>query len=669
MEHLVTWIVALAQAHQLAAYGLSFLLSGAEALPVVGAAVPGTAIIVALGALVPSGALGFWPLVLATTAGAIAGDGFSYWLGHRYRAEIGTIWPLSGRPGLIGQGEAFFARHGGKAILVARFTPGVRAIVPLVAGVIGMPVARFYAMNALSAVLWAPSHVITGVLIGASLTVLGAIAGRLLVLVVIAFLPLALAVWLVPRAVNWLSELATRARHPLYVWASARNTLPRRQVLSLLDPARPEVPGLLALGALLVAGLWGFLGVLQDVISGDPLVRMDKAVFELLQSLRVVALDRIVVAITELGDAAVTIPVAVTVVAWLAWHRAWRAAIYGVAAVGGSAAFALLLKLTLQQSRPTALYAGWNAFAFPSSHTTVSVAFYGFLVILIACEVGIRWRIVTMLAAVLLILSIAFSRMYLGAHWLSDVAGFAFGLAWIALLGIAYLQHATQHVRAAGLASAVAITLIGASGAHVALAHGADMRRYAVQQSLRSIALTDWRQDGWTELPVQRVDLFGEYEEPFTIQWAGAVEDLGAELTAHGWMGSVPWTIRSSLEWLSPRASAGSLPVLPRLDGGRSEELVMVKAGVPLSADQRIVLRLWRSDVVLSVDSTSLPLWIGIVVEERIVSVASLVNVAREAPDIDFPLDVVHSAVPSMRVKYRFRGDRQWSGLVLLGGS
>jgi len=78
MQHLIGGIVALAQAHSLLAYGLAFLLAGLEAFPVIGAAVPGTATIVALGALIPSGALQFRPLVIPTTAGAIVGDGLSY---------------------------------------------------------------------------------------------------------------------------------------------------------------------------------------------------------------------------------------------------------------------------------------------------------------------------------------------------------------------------------------------------------------------------------------------------------------------------------------------------------------------------------------------------------------------------------------------------------------
>ena len=167
---------------------------------------------------------------------------------------------------------------------------------------------------------------------------------------------LVIAVWLTLRAVRWLSQATVRLLEPVRNWANGRDTWLRRQILSLLDPQRPEVQGLIALGALLVAGLWLFLGVLEDVLSGEPLVRADRAVparvFQLLQSLRVVPIDRIVVAITELGDAPVTIAVALVVLVWLAWHRAWHAVVYGAAAVAGGAGFALLLKVTLQQPRP-----------------------------------------------------------------------------------------------------------------------------------------------------------------------------------------------------------------------------------------------------------------------------------------------------------------------------
>ncbi|NNM57321.1 MAG: PA-phosphatase, partial [Acidocella sp.] len=78
MQAFAAAIIAFATAHSLLAYGLAFLLAGAEAFPVIGALVPGTAVIVGLGALVPGGALAMWPLIGATAAGAVTGDGFSY---------------------------------------------------------------------------------------------------------------------------------------------------------------------------------------------------------------------------------------------------------------------------------------------------------------------------------------------------------------------------------------------------------------------------------------------------------------------------------------------------------------------------------------------------------------------------------------------------------------
>jgi membrane protein DedA with SNARE-associated domain/membrane-associated phospholipid phosphatase len=672
MERLVTDIVAFAEAHAMLAYALAFVLAGVEAFPVFGAVVPGTAIIVGLGALVPGGVLLFWPLVAATTAGAIVGDGFSYWLGHHYKNGVASVWPLSRHPGLLLKGQEFFARHGGKAVILARFTPGVRAVVPLVAGVVGMPVASFYGVNVLSAVLWAPSHVVMGVLIGTSLTILGAIAGRLLALVMAISVLLTLVVWLTPRAIRWLNQMVMRLRGPVRHWAAAKDTWWRRRVLSLLDPARTELPGLLSLGSICIAALWLFFGILEDVISGDPLIRADKAVFELLQSLRVPAVDQVMIAITELGDSSVVLPVALVALFWLVWHRAWHAASYCIAAVGGAVLLAILLELTLQPARPVPLHSAWSAFYFPSSHSAVSTALCGFLAVLIGREVGLRFRLRTVFCVTLLALLIALSRLYLGAQWLSEVAaGFAFGLAWIALLGIAYLQHGPERIRAHGLAGAVGIALIAVGAAHIATAHAADTSRYTVEMPVQRMTLANWRTGGWAELPARRLDLFGEYEDPFTLQWVGSLDPLKKALLAHGWAAPVPWTFRSALEWLSPQPVPASLPVLPRLNSGLSEKLIMITTGDAIPANQRLVLRLWRSNVILMDGTRSLPLWIGTVTSERIAGVTSLVAPPTNAQTISPPLQSVSAAFPSARMaqRHELTMDLPWKGFVLLGGA
>ena len=181
-------VTALIASHPNFAYASVFLLALSESIPIIGVVVPGSAAIVAISALTPTGAVKLWPLLVATTAGAIVGDGLPFWIGHRYRRAILESWPVNRYPDLIARSQAFMARHGDKSIFLARFTPGVRAFIPLLAGMLGMSARRFYAANVVSAIAWAPSNVLPGVIVGESLDLLGAAAkplGILLVLLII----------------------------------------------------------------------------------------------------------------------------------------------------------------------------------------------------------------------------------------------------------------------------------------------------------------------------------------------------------------------------------------------------------------------------------------------------------------------------------------------------
>jgi membrane protein DedA with SNARE-associated domain len=157
-------LIAFVSAHAWLAYLTLFVAALLEAVPVAGAVIPGSTIILALSALVPGGELKLEWVLAAATAGALLGDGSAFWIGHRAQREILNSWPLSNYPRLIAQSEAFFHRWGVLAVFFARFAPPVRAFVPITAGALGMPPLRFYAVNFLAILLWAPAHVLPGVL-------------------------------------------------------------------------------------------------------------------------------------------------------------------------------------------------------------------------------------------------------------------------------------------------------------------------------------------------------------------------------------------------------------------------------------------------------------------------------------------------------------------------
>jgi len=236
-----------------------------------------------------------------------------------------------------------------------------------------------------------------------------------------------------------------------------------------------------SLAALVVLGsAWLFLGVLEDVVTQDPLVEVDVVVHAALQSLRTPVVDGVMVALTELGDVAVVLPLALAALAWFVWHRLWQTSLYWLAAVGVAELLVKMLKWALHRPRPDALYAGLEQYSFPSGHATLSVVVYGFLAFLL-CRgrpSGVARRIGV--GAALLVGSIAFSRLYLGVHWASDViAGASLGLAWVGALAMVYRYRTGEDVKPRQLAVWLVMVAVLAGSWHVARQHRLDLQRYA----------------------------------------------------------------------------------------------------------------------------------------------------------------------------------------------
>ncbi|HVZ53455.1 MAG TPA: DedA family protein [Pseudolabrys sp.] len=131
-----------------------FALAFGESLAFISLLLPAWAALVAIGTVVNSGGLSFWPVWIGGALGAACGDWLSYWIGLKLEYSVQHIWPLSRHPDLIPRGEDFVKKWGALGIFIGRFFGPLRAAVPLVAGIFEMPFWRFQLANFSSALVW-----------------------------------------------------------------------------------------------------------------------------------------------------------------------------------------------------------------------------------------------------------------------------------------------------------------------------------------------------------------------------------------------------------------------------------------------------------------------------------------------------------------------------------
>lgn len=162
LQAIVQQTVDFVRNNQVWAAPIVFALAFGESLAFLSLLIPAWGALVAIGALISSSDISFWPIWIAASLGAAAGDWLSYWVGLKLENRVYHMWPLSQHPTVIPAGEAFIRKWGAFAIFIGRFSGPLRASVPLVAGVFAMPYWRFQVANFTSAFVWAATLLTLG---------------------------------------------------------------------------------------------------------------------------------------------------------------------------------------------------------------------------------------------------------------------------------------------------------------------------------------------------------------------------------------------------------------------------------------------------------------------------------------------------------------------------
>jgi membrane-associated protein len=169
-----------------------FAIVFAETGLVVTPFLPGDSLLFAAGALSALGSLDLWLLVVLLVGAAILGDTVNYWVGAWIgpRAFSGNVRFL--RQDYLERTHAFYEKHGGKTIILARFVPIIRTFAPFVAGVGAMSYPKFITYNVVGAVLWVGLFVPLGYFFGNMPTVKENFSLVILAIIALSILPIAL---------------------------------------------------------------------------------------------------------------------------------------------------------------------------------------------------------------------------------------------------------------------------------------------------------------------------------------------------------------------------------------------------------------------------------------------------------------------------------------------
>jgi membrane protein DedA with SNARE-associated domain/membrane-associated phospholipid phosphatase len=434
---------------------LAFLETGAF----VGLVAPGETAMLLGGLVAGQGQVDVITMIAIAWLAAVAGDLTSFFLGRR----LGRAFLVRHGPKIqiteprLRHVEAFFDKHGGKAILIGRFVGLVRAIAPFLAGSSGMPLRRFIPYDVVGAGLWSSTFIVLGYVFWQSFSQLvdyakkGALALGAVIVLMVAI------VW----AVRWLRDAANRDR--LREWLERQAQRPalrplarllrpvvrrsRRPARFVWDRVTPGDLGLELTTLLAVISVGSFLYV-GNIISLQDRARLmgDGTGLRLADRLHTHVGVDVARAVSVLGSLPVAIALVVLAAGLLAWRRDLRDGI--LLAIGLAVTYGAvhITKEAVERPRPSGALIDVEGWSYPSGHAAYAATWVAVAVALgrVLPTLASRFAFVTI--AIVTGAAVGLSRVYLRVHYLSDVGGgWGLGLTVYALCGMVGLV--IGHVR------------------------------------------------------------------------------------------------------------------------------------------------------------------------------------------------------------------------------
>tara|TARA_R110000868_G_scaffold410505_4_gene698828 strand:- start:72986 stop:74470 length:1485 start_codon:yes stop_codon:yes gene_type:complete len=434
IHNIPTWV----QHHSEWAWLATFLIAFTESLAIVGLFIPGSTLLAVLGVFVGLGTLPAAETFIFAIVGAIAGDILSFWLGYHYHEDIRKIWPFSRFGKLLNRGEQFFAKYGGKSVFVGRFLGPLRPTMPLIAGIMNLQPKRFLIANVASALIWAPGYIVPGILIGAGIVHITGKEAEHAFFGAIVFLVAVLSSYWLARSImlaiyEGLYNLLQRG------WDTMENHWLK---WLLRDATEPHLHRQLSLAIWTIICFSLFIVLFILVATHMGVSSINIPVHHSFMAMRTETMLHIMVVVSFFGQKVVLIPTLMASFIYLMWQKNWRYACHWLIALIIAAFIAYLAKEISYSHRPGDLVNQLKTLSFPSGHVTFTLVVWGFVAYLIRERLPKEFKRIPMTALTLLTILVAFSRLYLGLHWLTDViGGVLLGCSVLFVMVISYRRH------------------------------------------------------------------------------------------------------------------------------------------------------------------------------------------------------------------------------------
>jgi len=639
-----------------------FLVAMSESLLVIGLIVPGFLLMVGFGALIATGYLDFWPTTLIATAGAIAGDGLSYWLGYHYRDRLLRFWPLSKYPSLIKQGQRFFSRHGKKSVVLGRFFGPLRAIVPTIAGMSLMPASQFYISNILSAIAWAPLYLLPGILFGMSLQLAKEFAGQLVFIIIVIIVISLLAFHLVRLVYSWLAPQADVLVYRLLIW-SRKHPVLGAAPNSLVNPDRSEIRAISSFAIILTLTALTLIFLNHYLFNTLFVNNINTFISTQMYLLQHPEINTFANSVITLNHNYFIAGVVTLFSASHIYTRNYKPVIYLLLAVVLPWLFLLSLK-SIGPSVNALLQHSYNS----SYLLILAVTVYGFITTYLAKQFSGK---ISQLLYILFLIAISvliLIQLYTGYMTLSVIIGHTlYGILWVTILSIAYRRHSVSLLEKKPEYSVIISISLAFLAVLYFFIHSID-KEFEFKTNKQTefvMSHTGWLETGWRLLPVLRNDIRGYQQQPVNIQWAETKQAIIETLTENNWL-QANNSLEKYFNWFKHIDDPLKLPVVRHLDDGKYNTLTFIKL---LTAGRFISLRLWPSAYYTQSSQNRKKLWYG-EISYTIITRAPFVNYLTTENQFSNIIPVFIENINTTHIiqtrQANERGSANWDGKVIL---